>query len=450
MTQVTNTTVVQLSAQSTKSSQSSRSSITNVPALSKSNACSGTSLSPNLTMFSFNHEVIHNYTAAHDTLDLVIIGAGQAGLALGARMKEMKSAMSMLILDRHAQVGDSWRSRYDSLQLYTPRKYSQLPGLPLSGDPEGFPNKDEMADYMKRYADHYELPIVGNCGVTSVQLMNQNHTTSTHNLQPQQEPLHELSAQLQTALPCIVGKFHLMIHGFDKPLCCKQLVLAHGAFSAPFIPEWAHHINPSIVQIHSNSYLRPDQLPTGSVLVVGGGNSGAQIAVELSRTHQVSFSVRSPIRHLPLRTLGRSTFEWMDTLGFLHAPTDSWRARFLRKQGDPLFGYELKEALGAGNIQLMRAAEAWDNASSSVVFADSSTMSPTSIIWATGFKQDNDWLQLPNLCNSQSQIQYRGHHTQIPGLFVIGMPWQQARSSALICGAGRDAAKLAVDILANK
>ncbi|MBD8499175.1 NAD(P)-binding domain-containing protein [Paenibacillus sp. CAU 1523] len=400
-------------------------------------------------MFSFSHEVIHNYTAAHDTLDLVIIGAGQAGLALGARMKEMNSAMSMLILDRQAQVGDNWRSRYDSLKLFTPRKYSQLPGLPLSGDPEGFPNKDEMADYMEHYAEHNELPILRNCDVTSVQLINQNHTTSTHNHQPQQEPTHEISAQLQTDQPCSGGRFHLMIHGFDKPLCCKQLVLAHGAFSVPFVPEWAQQISPSIMQIHSSSYLRPDQLPTGIVLVVGGGNSGAQIAVELSRTHQVSFSVRSPIRHLPLRTLGRSTFEWMDTLGFLHAPTDSWRARLLRKQGDPLFSYELKEALDTGDIQLMKAAEAWDNASSSIVFADSSTLSPTSIIWATGFKQDHDWLKLPNLRNSQGHIMYRGHHTQIPGLFVIGMPWQQARSSALICGAGRDAVKLAVDIVAN-
>ncbi|MCR8846030.1 NAD(P)/FAD-dependent oxidoreductase [Paenibacillus sp. SC116] len=445
MRTVTNINVAHLSAHTTYSSQSSQ---PNVSVLFKNNARSLTSLSHHTPISSFNPEVIHNYISEHESLDLVIIGAGQAGLALGAQIKEWKPAMSTLILDRYVRTGDSWRSRYDSLQLFTPRKYSQLPNLTLHGDPEGFPNRDEMADYMERYAAHYDLPIVVNCDVTSVHLINQNDTTSILNQKPQQEQFNGSSTQIQIDHPCN-GRFHLTIHGFDKPLCCKQLVLAHGAFSAPAIPEWAQHIDSSIVQIHSSSYLRPDQLPAGNLLVVGGGNSGAQIAVELSRTHQVSFSARSSIRHLPLRMFGRSTFEWMDALGFLHAPTDSWRARILRKQGDPIFGYDLKEALRAEKIQLLSTTIKWNPSSASVVFANGSTMSPTSIIWATGFKQVNDWLKVPNLLNVKGQIIYRGHHTQIPGLFVIGMPWQQARSSALICGAGRDAEKLASDILAN-
>ncbi|TVX87060.1 flavin-containing monooxygenase [Paenibacillus agilis] len=438
-----NSNIAHLPPQTKYSSQSSG---TNVSIVSKNNAQPGKDSSRNTNTYLFNPEVIYNCISGHESLDLIIIGAGQAGLALGARIKEWAPAMSTLILDRHARVGDSWRSRYDSLQLFTPRKYSQLPNLSLPGDPEGFPNRDEMANYMERYAAHYNLPIVGNCNVTAVQLVNQNHTTTRLIQQPQQEQLNEPIAQIQNNYSC-KGRFHLTIHGFDKPLCCKQLVLAHGAFSAPAIPEWAQRIDSSIAQFHSSSYLGPEQLSAGNVLVIGGGNSGAQIAVELSRTHQVSFSVRSSIRHLPLRMLGRSTFEWMDALGFLHAPTDSWRARILRRQGDPIFGYELKEALRAEKIQLLSTAMEWDSTSSSVVFADGSTMSPVSIVWATGFKQDNDWIKAPNLCNPQGQINYRGHHTPIPKLFVIGMPWQQARSSALICGAGRDAAKLAADIL---
>ncbi|BFH67067.1 MAG: NAD(P)/FAD-dependent oxidoreductase [Paenibacillus dendritiformis] len=358
---------------------------------------------------------------AQEYIDVLIIGAGQAGLALGAELIRREPRLSMLLLERHSRIGDNWRERYDSLILFTPRKYSELPGLPLPGDPEGFPGRDEIADYLERYAQHWQLPVRLDSDVEQVAAVEDGISGPP--------------------------SFLVTLRGQERPLRCRKLVLASGPFRTPFIPEWAASIGGGIAQLHSSQYQRPSQLPDGPALIVGGGNSGAQIAVELSQSRPTILSARGPARHLPLRLLNRSTFEWMDRLTLLHAPADGKRARWLRRKGDPIFGCELRNAVRSGRIRLFPEAVGSGEDGAVVLFRDHASFRPAAIVWATGFRPDYRWLQLPGALDGRGQLIYRGHRTPAAGLYVIGMPWQQSRSSALLCGAGRDARQLADELL---
>lgn len=354
-------------------------------------------------------------------IDVLIIGAGQAGLALGAELIRRQPRLSLLLLERHSPLGDNWRERYDSLALFTPRKYSELPGLPLPGDPEGFPGRDEIADYLERYAQHWKLPVRVDSAVE----------------------------QVAAAADGVSGSpsFLVTLRGQEQPLRCRKLVLACGPFRNPYIPEWAATLSTGIVQLHSSQYQRPSQLPDGPALVGGGGNSGAQIAVELSQSRPTILSARGPARHMPLRLLNLSTFEWMDRLTLLHAPAGGQRAEWLRRKGDPVFGYELRDAIRSGRIRLFPEAVGSGEDGAAVLFQDHADFRPAAIVWATGFRPDYRWLLLPGALDARGQLIYQGHRTPVGGLYVIGMPWQQARSSALLCGAGRDARRLADELL---
>ncbi|MCM3338866.1 NAD(P)/FAD-dependent oxidoreductase [Paenibacillus sp. MER TA 81-3] len=360
-------------------------------------------------------------------IDVVIIGAGQAGLALGAQVSLLQPRLSTLLLERHRRVGDNWRERYDSLVLFTPRKYSELPGLSMAGDPDGFPAGDEVADYLEHYAKHWQLSVRTGSQVERV----------------------EHDPALAAASSASGATFHVYLHGQDAPIRCRRLVLATGPFRTPYVPDWAQSLHDNVMQLHSSQYKRPSQLPSGPVLVVGGGNSGAHIAVELSKSHPTSLAVRGTIRQLPLHILNRSTFEWMDKLTLLHAQADGRRARWLRRKGDPIFGYALREAVRSDQLQLKPEAVGINEQGTAVLFKDRSSCKPATVIWATGFRNDNRWLQLPSLFDEHGQLMYTGHRTPVNGLYVIGMPWQHARSSALLCGAGPDAKRLATELSAS-
>jgi putative flavoprotein involved in K+ transport len=241
--------------------------------------------------------------------DVVVIGAGQAGLSMGYYLKQ--SSLSFIIVDDNKCAGDVWRNRYDSLVLFTPRSFSALPGLALEGDPSGFPTKDEIADYLERYAHTFDLPIKFSCDVQSVHKENDTFIISTAN----------------------------------SIIKTKKVVVATGPFHTLRIPSFTKEFPHQVVQLHSSEYKNPAQLNEGSVLVVGGGNSGAQIAVELSNYHETYLSVGQKIRFLPLSLAGKSIFWWFDKLGILHANRDSFIGKKVQSQPDPIFGFELKEKL---------------------------------------------------------------------------------------------------------
>lgn len=333
--------------------------------------------------------------------DVVVVGAGQAGLAMGYYLKQKN--LSFVILDANNRIGDSWRKRYESLVLFTNRYYCSLPGLKMSGDQEGYPSKNEMADYLEQYASCFDLPVKTNTLVIKVE-KNEDIFIITTN-----------KSKIQS----------------------RQVIIASGAFQKPFIPPIVirnGEIEP--FQIHSSSYDTPKQLKEGSVLVVGGGNSGAQIAVELAKDKRVTLAVSHPLKFLPLRFLGKSTFHWLDFFGLLYAGINTKKGKWFSKQSDPIFGYDLKKLIKENKIDVKpRVVKIKGN---QAIFDDNNISSFENIIWSTGFIPDYNWIDINGAVKNGKPVHEKGI-SPVKGLFFIGLPWQYQRGSALVCGVGKDA-----------
>ncbi|MGG1397615.1 NAD(P)/FAD-dependent oxidoreductase [Bacillus salipaludis] len=333
--------------------------------------------------------------------DVVIIGAGQAGLSMGYFLKQ--SGISFLILDNQSRAGDVWRNRYDSLVLFTPRLYSSLPGLPLGGDPSGFPTKDEIADYLEQYAQTFDLPIRFNIDIQKIRKENNIFAISTNKL----------------------------------TIKTKRIVIATGPFHTPRIPPFAKVFSNELTQLHSSEYKDQSQLQEGPVLVVGGGNSGAQIAVELSENNETYLSVSQKIRFMPLKFAGKSIFWWFDKLGILRADRHSFIGKKIQSQGDPVFGYELKEKIKNRSVIVKSRTKSIHK--NEIQFEDHTSIMVNNIIWATGFTPNYRWIEIPNLLNPNGEVNHKRGVTEIDGLFFLGLPWQHRRGSALLLGVGEDA-----------
>lgn len=338
--------------------------------------------------------------------DTVVIGAGQAGLAAGYWLSRSRVQNNFLILDRSKVAGEVWQGRYESLRLFTPRSHSALPGLPLEGDSDGFPDKNEISLYLQKYAAHFGLPIQFGADVTSV-----------------------CKEQDIFIIQSTQGQYR-----------AKKLIIATGPFQQPNVPVYSQEVPDDVIQMHSSSYRHPLQLQEGNVLVVGGGNSGAQIAVELSEGRQTYLALGQQPKYLPLRIGNKSIFWWLDTLGMLKAASSSWIGSLLRRQGDPILGYELKESVRYGKVILKKRTV--DASNSGVLFQDGSMLDVRNIIWATGFKSRYSWLHIEGSLDSYGQVLHSRGVSPVDHLFFIGLPWQTHRGSALLAGVGRDAGEI--------
>lgn len=336
--------------------------------------------------------------------DVVVVGAGQAGLAMGYYLKQ--TGLSFILVDGNERVGDSWRNRYESLVLFTPRSYSSLPGLKMKGEQGEFPTKDEMAQYLEEYVHHFQLPVQQK---TLVQTISRNKD-------------------------CFDIKTN---SGIMK---AKQVVIASGAFQKPFIPPVITKKMDGVLHLHSSNYVSPTQIPSGSVLVVGGGNSGAQIAVELAQKRKVTLAISQAFKFLPLHLLGKSFFYWLEIIGLLYAGIDTKRGQWLRNQRDPIFGYELKKMIAEERITIKERVVQADG--KVISFQDQSKEEYETIIWATGFAPSYDWIEIEGAVSSDGKPIHSRGVSSINGLYFIGLPWQYQRGSALICGVGRDAQHL--------
>ena len=230
-----------------------------------------------------------------------MIGGGQAGLAIGYYLRQQ--GCRFVILERASELAPAWRERWDSLTLFTPRRYSALPGLPFPGDPDGYPTRDEVIAYLERYAETFQLPI-------------------------------ELDSEVKK-LEQDDGRFRLELD--DRTITADQVVVATGPFQKPFVPKLAEELSADVFQAHAVGYRRPNDVPDGTVLVVGGGNTGFQIAKELSTTHKVVLSVGSRQKPLPQRLLGRDLFWWLTKAGILNKSIESRLGRKLSTR-DTLIG----------------------------------------------------------------------------------------------------------------
>lgn len=336
-------------------------------------------------------------------LDVVIVGAGQAGLAMGYWLSKSQTPKKFLIIDKVSRVGEVWRKRYDSLVLFTPRAYSSLPGLALEGNGHEFPTKNEIADYLENYAIHFNLPIQLETEVQKVEEEKEFFSVYTNK-----------------------GTFH-----------SKQVVVASGPFRTPFIPTINKNLCPEILSIHSSEYKNSSQLQPGNVLIVGGGNSGAQIAAELSESREVHLSVGQKVRYFPLTIFRKSSFWWFDKIGILKATNDSWVGEKIQKSGDPIFGFELKKLVKERKVQLHPRTVSIIN--KLVKFADNQELDVQNIIWATGFKEDYSWIHIEGIINEVGKPIHNRGITNKKGFYFLGLPWLHKRGSSLLLGVGEDA-----------
>ena len=287
--------------------------------------------------------------------DIAVVGAGQAGLAIGHHLA--RQGRRFVIFDRADSIGAAWRSRWDSLVLFTPRRYDALPELDFPGDPNGYPTRDEVIGYLERYAETFELPI-------------------------------ELGSKVRR-LTSDGESFVLELD--SRVVDAGQVVVATGPFEVPRIPEFARNLDHAVVQMHSTDYRSPGAIPEGTVLVVGGGNTGFQIAEELAGTRRVHLSVGTRQTPLPQRLLGRDLFWWLVKSRLFGASVDSWLGRRLQYK-DTLIGSSPRRAKRRGVVLRPRAVGA---AGRTITFADESTLVVDAVIWATGYVFDRSWIEVP-------------------------------------------------------
>ena len=345
---------------------------------------------------------------AQDRYDVAVIGAGQAGLTMGYELARQRRRF--VILDTADSVGAAWRTRWDSLTLFTPRRYDSLPGLEFPGDPDGYPGRDEVIAYLESYAETFDLPVQLRCEVRSVGSEN--------------------------------GAFRLELT--DEVIEADQVVVATGPFQVPRAPSFTADLDPKIVQTHSVGYRNPGQLPDGPVLVVGGGNTGFQIAEELAATRETHLSVGSRQTPLPQRIAGRDLFWWLGKLGILEKSVETKLGRRLSTR-DVLIGSSPRSAKRAGVRMKPRAVGATGR---TVVFEDGATLDVAAVIWATGYTLDHSWIDLP-ITGPDGKLVHRRGVTDVPGLYFLGLPWQHTRGSALV-GWVKDDAEFIAERIAER
>lgn len=332
----------------------------------------------------------------------LIIGAGQAGLAMGFYLQQKH--VPFLILDGASEIGASWRNRYDSLQLFTPARFSQLPGLTFPLPADHLPTKDDMADYLVKYAQHHQLPVSLN---QKVKMLTREDG--------------------QFIIHCQSG----------KTFKTRHIVIATGPHQIPFIPV----VNLEDIQlkmIHSRDYKNPDQVPAGNTLVVGGGNSAADIASELADKHKVTISTRHKLHFTSLYFLHQNLVWWSHQFKIMYLPADSLPGKLLKKWGEPIFGKKLQQKIRQGKVNEVQEIEKVNK--KKVYFKNGERQEFTSIIWATGYNLDFSWISIPALFDGKGAPIHHKGVSSIPGLYFMGLEWQRSRSSALITGVGRDAA----------
>jgi putative flavoprotein involved in K+ transport len=353
-----------------------------------------------------------------DPIETVIIGGGQAGLAVAYHLASL--GRRCVVLDAGDRIGDAWRRRWDSLRLFTPNGHNGLPGMPFPGPAKAFPTKYDVADYLEAYAARFDLPI--HTGTTVDRLAHKG------------------------------GRY--VVEAGGRSLEADTVVVATGAFSDPWVPAFADLLDPAVVQLHSSGYRNPSQLADGGTLVVGAGNSGAEIALDVAPSHPTWLSgrdvgVESPFRvgSLPDRLLTPPA--WFVLSRVLTVQTRAGRR--LREKahtmGWPLVRVKPADIRDAG-VHRVPKTETVRNGRA--VLADGRVLDVANVIWCTGFRSAYRWIDLPALAGAGTPSHERGVVTGQPGLYLVGLPFQSSATSSLLGGVGRDAAAVARHIASTR
>ena len=354
-----------------------------------------------------------------DYLHTVIIGAGQAGLAVAYHLAQY--GVRFVVLEANPRVGDNWRKRWDSLRLFTPARYDGLVGMPFPAPRFEFPTKDEMADYLEAYAEHFKLPVRTGVKVESVSREGGRYVVTTS----------------------------------DRRYEAEHVVVAMANYQNPRIPEFAKELAPDIVQLHSSEYKNPSQLRPGGVLIVGAGNSGAEIAKEVVRTHptwvsgrdtgHVPFRPNSPVgRYLLLPLLFRVVFHRVLTM---RTPMGRKARAKAGNRGTPLIRVKPADLVAAGVNRVERTV----GVERGLPLLDGGrVLDVANVIWCTGFENDfSSWIDVAAFGPRGAPMHDRGVVATEPGLYFVGLHFLYAFSSVMIHGVSRDAEYVAKVIKAR-
>src|SRR5215212_5997282 len=354
-----------------------------------------------------------------ETIDTLIIGAGQAGLSAGYHLQ--RRGLPFLIVDADVRIGDHWRQRWDSLRLYSPARADGLPGMRFPAAAFHYPSGHEMADYLGAYAERFNLPVRSGVRVERLDPTDDGFLARTSD---------------------------------GRQITARQVIVATGAFQRPLLPSVAKDLDPAIRQLHSHEYRNAGQLQDGPVLVVGLSHSGADIAVEVAKTHRTLVAGKAH-GQLPFRVIDTAKARIVLPLiaaVFTHVltirtPIGRKMRPEVRKGGGPLLRVRLPDLDAAGverhdaKVVAVRGGRP--------VLADGTVLDVSNIVWCTGYRRDDSWIAAPVVGADGWPDEVRGESPTVPGLYFLGIPFSYAFSSMLVAGAGRDA-KYVVDRIAER
>ena len=357
---------------------------------------------------------MNNQTQNYET---IVIGGGQVGLVTGYFLKQQRR--DFVILDANQQIGDSWRNRWDSLRLFTPARYDGLAGMPFPAPPDHFPTKDEMADYLEKYAAHFNLPV--RTGIRVDRLTREGD--------------------------------RFVVQAGDLRYKAENVVVAMASFQEHHVPAFAHDLDPGIRQIHAANYRNPSQLQEGGVLIVGAGNSGAEIALEVAPEHQTWMSGRDT-GHIPFRiesTAARLVLIRLVLRGLFHrlltidTPIGQKVRPRLISKGNMLVRTKPKDLAAAGVERVPRTTGVRNGLP---LLEDGRTIDVANVIWCTGYHPGFSWIDLP-IKGEKEPFHKRGVVPSQPGLYFVGLNFLYAASSTMIHGISRDAEYIVRQIVAH-
>ena len=358
-------------------------------------------------------------TSQSERVETVVVGGGQAGLSVGYHLARRERPF--VILEANERVGDSWRKRWDSLRLFTPARYDGIAGMPFPAPPHSFPTKDEMADYLESYAARFALPVRTGTRVERVTREGD----------------------------------HYVVTASDRRYEADNVVVAMASFQRRRVPAFAAELDPDIVQLHSEDYRNPAQLRDGDVLIVGAGNSGAEIAVELARTGrrtyvagrdvgQIPFDVTNPaVLRLVVPVIFRVLFHRVLTTS---TPMGRKARPHVITKGGPLISTRSGDLAAAGVERVPRTVGVRGGRP---VLEDGRALDVANVIWCTGFEPGFSWIDLPIFDDAGNPRHERGVCTTCDGMYFVGLLFLHAFSSTMIHGVERDAAHV-VDAIAAR
>jgi putative flavoprotein involved in K+ transport len=314
-----------------------------------------------------------------------------------------------LLVDSNPEVGAAWRSRWNSLRLFSPAQYDGLPGSEFPAAADTYPGKDDVAGFLASYAEHNAFPILTGTAVTRM----------------------------------IDQAAGFAVHTTQGTIAARQVVVATGAFQQPYVPALSRSLA-GVPQLHSAAYRRPADLPPGRVLVVGAASSGLQVAEDLLASHAVTVAVGASPPSVPQRIAGRDIFWWLTRLGLMNKGPDSLLATRMRARGELVIGTS-RRALAATGVDFRPRLVAASGRRAR--FADGTAIQPDAVIWATGYRPDYTWIDIPAVTGPDGRPRHEhGRSRAAAGLWFLGLPWQHTRGSALLGWVKEDAAYISQQI----